>query len=171
MYDWVLQPASLGRGPSPFRDNTVLIQHIRSRRRFRSVELFDGHGTPDCLTIGPVDHLEEVDRDSSVSVEVGLSARLATRWTDAAGFQQNARALSIGSDRISFPIRPESGITPSAPRMWHAFRKSDFWDSVFVLCQSQAMSLHIRGAGGMVLFAINLRSVSNKLLIHSVLSN
>jgi uncharacterized lipoprotein YmbA len=60
---------------------TAVIQQIRSRGMFRSVELFDGRGTPDCLMTGSIDHLEEVDQESSVSIEVSLSARLINLQT------------------------------------------------------------------------------------------
>jgi ABC-type uncharacterized transport system auxiliary subunit len=55
---------------------SALIEQMQSRGVFQSVGLFDGRGTTDCLMTGAIDHLEEVDRGSSVSIEVALSARL-----------------------------------------------------------------------------------------------
>jgi ABC-type uncharacterized transport system auxiliary subunit len=43
---------------------------------FESAELYDGRGDPEFLLTGSLDHLEEVDSGRSVSVEVGLSAKL-----------------------------------------------------------------------------------------------
>ena len=54
----------------------AVIQQIQSRGVFQSVDLFDGRETPDCLMTGAIDHLEEVDQGSKVTIEVGLSARL-----------------------------------------------------------------------------------------------
>jgi ABC-type uncharacterized transport system auxiliary subunit len=54
----------------------AVIQQMQSRGVFRSVDLFDGRATPDCLMTGAIDHLEEVDQGSNVAIEVGLSARL-----------------------------------------------------------------------------------------------
>ncbi len=59
----------------------AVIQRVQSRGIFRSVDPFDDHENPDCLVTGSVDHLEEVDRGSSVSIEVGLSARLVSLRT------------------------------------------------------------------------------------------
>lgn len=54
----------------------TMVQATQARRIFQTVDLFDGRGTPDCLITGTLDHLEEVDQGSSVSIEVALSARL-----------------------------------------------------------------------------------------------
>jgi ABC-type uncharacterized transport system auxiliary subunit len=54
----------------------AMVREMQSRGVFRSVDVFDGRGTPDCMVTGTLDHLEEVDRGADVSVEVGLSARL-----------------------------------------------------------------------------------------------
>jgi len=55
---------------------SAVIQQMQSRGISQSVDLFDGRGTPECLLTGAIDHLEEVDEGSNVSVEVSLSARL-----------------------------------------------------------------------------------------------
>lgn len=54
----------------------AVIQQIQSRGIFQSVDLFDGRGTPECLVTGTIDHLEEVDQGTNISIEVSLSARL-----------------------------------------------------------------------------------------------
>jgi len=54
----------------------AIVRQLQSSGIFRSVDLFDGHGTPECLLTGAIDHLEEVDHGTDVSVEAGLSGRL-----------------------------------------------------------------------------------------------
>ena len=46
------------------------------RQTFQSAELYDGRGDAEYLLTGSLDHLEEVDNGRSVSVEVGISAKL-----------------------------------------------------------------------------------------------
>jgi uncharacterized lipoprotein YmbA len=46
------------------------------RELFETAELYDGHSGADFLLTGSLDHLEEVDTGSSISVEVGISAKL-----------------------------------------------------------------------------------------------
>jgi len=43
---------------------------------FESVELYDGRAGAEFLVTGSLDRLEEVDSEHSVSVEVGISAKL-----------------------------------------------------------------------------------------------
>jgi ABC-type uncharacterized transport system auxiliary subunit len=54
----------------------AVVQQMQLSGVFRSVDLFDGRGTPECLLTGTIDHLEEVDEGAKVSIEVSLSARL-----------------------------------------------------------------------------------------------
>jgi ABC-type uncharacterized transport system auxiliary subunit len=49
---------------------------LRAAGLFQSVDLFDGHESATYLLTGTLDHLEEVDQDATVSVEVSISARL-----------------------------------------------------------------------------------------------
>ncbi len=51
-------------------------QRMQASGLFQSVDLFDGHESATCLLTGTLDHLEEVDQDATVSVEVSISARL-----------------------------------------------------------------------------------------------
>jgi len=53
-----------------------LARELRARGLFQSVDIFDGRQSPEYLITGTLDHLEEVDQGSSVSIEVGISARL-----------------------------------------------------------------------------------------------
>jgi len=54
----------------------AMVRELQGRGLFRSVDLFDGRGSPECLLTGTVDHLEEVDQGTNVLTEVTLSARL-----------------------------------------------------------------------------------------------
>jgi cholesterol transport system auxiliary component len=54
----------------------ALIRELEERGLFESVDLYDGRQSPDWLITGSLDHLEELDENSNVSVEVGLSARI-----------------------------------------------------------------------------------------------
>jgi ABC-type uncharacterized transport system auxiliary subunit len=54
----------------------AMVREMQARGLFRSVDVFDGRGSADCLMTGAIDHLEEVDDGANVSIEVGLSARL-----------------------------------------------------------------------------------------------
>lgn len=74
----------------PRREATdALVREMRSLGLFQSVDIFDGRGTPAYLVSGTLDHLEEVDQDKNVSVQVGISARLIdvrtgdVLWQDA----------------------------------------------------------------------------------------
>jgi cholesterol transport system auxiliary component len=56
---------------------TVTAAMVRDLRlTFQSAELYDGRGDADYLLTGALDHLEELDDGSSVSVDVGISASL-----------------------------------------------------------------------------------------------
>ena len=54
----------------------AMAREIQVRGLFNSVDVFDGRSSPDYLITGTLDHLEEVDQGSKVSIEVSLSARL-----------------------------------------------------------------------------------------------
>jgi ABC-type uncharacterized transport system auxiliary subunit len=54
----------------------AVLRQIQSQGIFQSVDQFDGRGNPEFLMTGTLDHLEEVDQGTNVSIEVGLSARL-----------------------------------------------------------------------------------------------
>jgi ABC-type uncharacterized transport system auxiliary subunit len=54
----------------------ALIRELQERGLFKSIDLYDGRQSPDCLITGSLDHLEEFDENSNVSVQVGLSARI-----------------------------------------------------------------------------------------------
>ncbi|MBV9675633.1 MAG: membrane integrity-associated transporter subunit PqiC, partial [Acidobacteriaceae bacterium] len=66
----------------------AVTEDLQSRGVFRSVHLFDSRTTSDYLITGSIDHLEEVDQDHSVFVNVGVSAQLldvksrAVLWQD-----------------------------------------------------------------------------------------
>jgi ABC-type uncharacterized transport system auxiliary subunit len=68
---------------------TAMVRQMQAHGRFRSVDIFDGRETPDYLVTGTVDHLEEFDQGTNVSVEVGLSARLVSLRTGAVLWQDS----------------------------------------------------------------------------------
>jgi uncharacterized lipoprotein YmbA len=59
----------------PRQSVTTAIVH-GLRQVFESVELYDGRTDAEFLLTGSLDHLEEVDSERSVAVEVGISAKL-----------------------------------------------------------------------------------------------
>jgi ABC-type uncharacterized transport system auxiliary subunit len=54
----------------------AMVEQMRARGIFQSVDMLDGRASSECLLTGTVEHLEEVDRGTNVSIEVTLSARL-----------------------------------------------------------------------------------------------
>ena len=61
----------------PRRSATAaMIGDLQAIGVFHSVGLFDGHSAPECIMTGTIEHLEEVDRGKSVSIDVRVSARL-----------------------------------------------------------------------------------------------
>jgi hypothetical protein len=53
-----------------------MISDLEAAGMFRSVGLFDGHTAPEWMITGSIEHLEEVDRGKSVSIDVRISAGL-----------------------------------------------------------------------------------------------
>jgi ABC-type uncharacterized transport system auxiliary subunit len=78
----------------------ALIRQMQSSGLFQSVSRFDGRGNPDCLLTGTIDHLEEIDYLSGVSIDVGVSARLINLRTGEVLWQGDA-AKSTTLDRHS----------------------------------------------------------------------
>ncbi len=80
----------------------AVIHEMQSRGVFRSVDLLDGRGTPEWLVTGAIDHLEEIDEGTNVSIEVGLSARLIDLKTGEVLWQGNS-SKSTKLDQRSVP--------------------------------------------------------------------
>jgi uncharacterized lipoprotein YmbA len=80
----------------------AVVQQMQSSGVFRSVDLFDGRGTPECLLTGTIDHLEEVDEGAKVSIEVSLSARLVNVRTGEV-LWQGALSKEATLDQRSVP--------------------------------------------------------------------
>jgi uncharacterized lipoprotein YmbA len=78
---------------------TTIVRELK--QVFESVELYDGRSGAEFLLTGSLDHLEEVDSERSVSVEVGISAKLQNvktgdvMWSDTSvkTSQVNERSL------------------------------------------------------------------------------
>ncbi len=87
----------------PRRMVTVAMVHeMQARGLFRSVDLFDGRESPDCLMTGTIDHLEEIDDGPNVSVEVALSARLINLRTGEV-LWQGASSKDVKLDQRTVP--------------------------------------------------------------------
>ena len=103
----------------PRRAVTVaIIQHMQSSGVFKSVDLFDGRGTPECLLTGTIDHLEEVDEGAKISIEVSLSARLINLRTGEV-LWQGALSKAETLDQRSVP-----GSLPECLTKWEALSKA-----------------------------------------------
>lgn len=68
----------------------AVIRDIQSRSIFQSVGPYDGHGATDYIFSGEILHLEEVDDDAGVSIEVTLTARLTDVHTGKLLWQDTA---------------------------------------------------------------------------------
>lgn len=55
----------------------AMAREVQARGLFESVDVFDGRVSPKYFLTGTLEHLEEVDEGSRVSIEVSVSARLA----------------------------------------------------------------------------------------------
>jgi uncharacterized lipoprotein YmbA len=80
----------------------VMVREMQTRGLFQSVDMFDGRGTPECLVTGTLDHLEEVDHGSDVSIEVRVSARLINLRTGEV-LWQDTTAETARLDQRSVP--------------------------------------------------------------------
>lgn len=79
----------------PRREVTAaLLNEVRARGLFRSVDVFDGHGSPECLLTGTLNHLEEIDHGADVSTEVSISARLVDLQTGQVIWQDTSSKTS-----------------------------------------------------------------------------
>ena len=88
---------------NPRRAVTVaVVREMQARGIFQSVVVFDGRGTPEGLVTGTLDHLEEVDQGSNVSIKVGLSARLTNLRTGEV-LWQGASSSNARLDQRSVP--------------------------------------------------------------------
>ena len=80
----------------------AMVREMQARGIFQSVDVFDGRGTPECLVTGTLEHLEEVDQGSNVSIEVSMSARLINLRTGEV-LWQGASSKSAKLDQRSVP--------------------------------------------------------------------
>jgi len=80
----------------------AMVREMQARGLFQSVDMFDGRGSPECLLTGTVDHLEEVDHGTNVSIEVTLSARLINLRTGEVLWQDTS-SKTANLDHRSVP--------------------------------------------------------------------
>jgi hypothetical protein len=79
-----------------------MVREMQARGLFQSVDVFDGHGSPECLVTGTLEHLEEVDQGANVSIEVSLSAQLLDLRTGEV-LWQGTSSKTAKLDRRSVP--------------------------------------------------------------------
>jgi uncharacterized lipoprotein YmbA len=72
----------------------AMMREMQARGLFRSVDVFDGRGSPEFLVTGTLDHLEEVDQGSDVSIVVTLLARLVDLRTGDVIWQDTSSKTS-----------------------------------------------------------------------------
>jgi len=80
----------------------AVARELQARVIFQSVDLFDGRSSPACVLSGRLDHLEEVDDPSAVSIEVSLSAKL-TEVATGKVLWQGSSAQTTKVDQRSVP--------------------------------------------------------------------
>jgi uncharacterized lipoprotein YmbA len=80
----------------------AMVREMRGLGLFQSVDVYDGRGSPECLLTGTLDHLEEVDHGTNVSIEVSLSARLIDLRTGAVLWQDTS-SKTAKLDQRSIP--------------------------------------------------------------------
>jgi ABC-type uncharacterized transport system auxiliary subunit len=80
----------------------AMVREMQARGLFQSVDLFDGHGSPECMITGTLEHLEEVDQGANVSVEVRLSAQLINLRTGEVLWRDTS-SITTKLDRRSVP--------------------------------------------------------------------
>jgi ABC-type uncharacterized transport system auxiliary subunit len=81
---------------------SAVVRQMEATGVFKSVGAYDGRGTPDFIVTGEIDHLEEVDHSSDVSIEVAVSARLIDTQTGDV-IWQDAVSKTTRLDQHSVP--------------------------------------------------------------------
>ena len=88
----------------------AMVNEMRSRGIFQSVDLYDGSTTCDWIVSGTLDHLEEVDEGADVWIEVGLSARLKSVRTGEVLWQDTS------TKRVKVDKRSVAGVVAGMSR-------------------------------------------------------
>ena len=78
---------------------SAMISDLQATGVFQSVGQFKGHSTPECIMTGTIDHLEEVDKGKSVSIDVKVSARLIDFKTGEILWQGSASSEAVVEQR------------------------------------------------------------------------
>jgi cholesterol transport system auxiliary component len=78
----------------------LMIQNLEASKFFRSVDLYDGgRESPDFVLSGTLEHLEEVDQNGQVSVQVTISARLVSVHTGQVVWQDTSSKMGTPDQR------------------------------------------------------------------------
>jgi ABC-type uncharacterized transport system auxiliary subunit len=84
----------------PRRSATAaMISDLQATGVFQSVGQFDGHSMPECIMTGTIEHLEEIDKGKSVSIDVKVSARLIDFKTGEILWQGSASSDAVVEQR------------------------------------------------------------------------
>jgi len=68
----------------------AMVRRMQAGGLFRSVDVFDGRGSPECLVTGTLEHLEEIDEGANVSIKVSVSAQLVNLRTGEVLWQDSS---------------------------------------------------------------------------------
>ena len=77
----------------------LLMQDLQASGLFRSVDVYDGRGSPDLVLSGTLEHLEELDHAGTVSVQVTISARLVNVHTGEVVWQDTSSKIGTPDQR------------------------------------------------------------------------
>jgi ABC-type uncharacterized transport system auxiliary subunit len=85
----------------------LMMQDLQASGLFRSVDVYDGRGSPDLVLSGTLEHLEELDHAGKVSVQVTISARLVTTNTGEVVWQDTSSKTGTPDQRTIAAIVAE----------------------------------------------------------------
>ena len=89
---------------------SAMVEQLRSRGAFQSVDLYDGSTISDWVLSGTLDHLEEVDEGAIVWIEVGVSARLKSLRTGELLWQDTStRRVKLDNRSVPGVVAAMSG--------------------------------------------------------------
>jgi ABC-type uncharacterized transport system auxiliary subunit len=77
----------------------LMVQQLQAAGLFRSVNRYDGRGSPEFVLSGTLEHLEELDHDGKASVQVTISARLVSAKTGDVVWQDTSSKMAAPDQR------------------------------------------------------------------------
>ena len=85
----------------------LMMRDLEASGLFRSVDVYDGRGSPDLVLSGTLEHLEEFDQGGKVSVQVTISARLVSVKTEEVVWQDSSSKTGTPDQRTIAAIVDE----------------------------------------------------------------